>query len=253
MRRAEILQILDGTHPRVGRSVALVMDGLILLSAAAIAVETVEGLTPLAHTLLYSFEILIVGVFATEYFTRLFLTENRTKYVFSFWGIIDLLAWLPALLMFIPAFQAIRVLRLIRLLRLIKLFNTAPALERLVRAFIRVRAELVVWGVLSILLLYISAVGIYLFEHPAQPEVFSSIPAALWWSVVSFTTVGYGDMFPITTGGRLLSTLFLFVGLGIFTVPAAIVTTALLEAETTVRPRFPDPPHKKTQETNNGD
>ena len=113
--------------------------------------------------------------------------------------------------------------------------------------------ELVVWGVLSILLLYISAVGIYLFEHPAQPEVFSSIPAALWWSVVSFTTVGYGDMFPITTGGRLLSTLFLFVGLGIFTVPAAIVTTALLEAETTVRPRFPDPPHKKTQETNNGD
>ncbi|MAM63115.1 ion transporter [Maritimibacter sp. UBA3975] len=250
MSRAEILQILDGTHPTVGRSVALAMDLLVLASALAIAVETVPGLDPTLRRALFSFEVLVVLIFATEYFLRLFSARKPARYVFSFWGVVDLMAWLPAVLMFIPAFQAVRVLRLIRLLRLIKLFNTAPALNRLMQAFGRVKSELVVWGVISTLLLYISAVGIYVFENPVQPEVFSSIPAALWWSVVSFTTVGYGDMFPITPMGRLLTTVLLFIGLGIFAVPAAIVTTALLEAETKLDPRDPEP---KTPESNKGD
>ncbi|MZR12527.1 ion transporter [Maritimibacter sp. DP07] len=251
MSRAEILDILDGTHPRLGRSVALAMDALVILSALAIAVETVPGLDPSLKRALLGFEIVVVAVFATEYFLRLYAAERRLAYVFSFWGIVDLLAWLPAVLMFVPAFQAIRVLRLIRLLRLIKLFNTAPALNRLLRAFLRVKSELVVWGVISTLLLYVSAVGIYVFENPVQPEVFSSIPAALWWSVVSFTTVGYGDMYPVTSGGRLMTTFMLFIGLGIFAVPAAIVTTALLEAETKLDPRDPEP--NETKETNKGD
>lgn len=253
MTRADILQMLDGTHPRVGRRLALAMDGLVLISALAIAVETVPGLSPTFRAMLIAFELLVVAIFATEYFIRLFAAEKPMGYVFSFWGIIDLMAWLPALLMFIPAFQAVRVLRLIRLLRLIKLFDTAPALERLIRAFAQVRAELVVWGVLSTLLLYISAVGIYVFENPVQPEVFSSIPAALWWSVVSFTTVGYGDMYPITGMGRMLTTIMLFIGLGIFAVPAAIVTTALLEAETTVRPRRRSKTETENEKTNLGD
>ncbi|MGR3362859.1 MAG: ion transporter [Maritimibacter harenae] len=251
MSRAEILDILDGTHPLLGRSVALAMDALVILSALAIAVETVPGLDPSLKRALLGFEIVVVAVFATEYFLRLYAAERRLAYVFSFWGIVDLLAWLPAVLMFVPAFQAIRVLRLIRLLRLIKLFNTAPALNRLLRAFLRVKSELVVWGVISTLLLYVSAVGIYVFENPVQPEVFSSIPAALWWSVVSFTTVGYGDMYPVTSGGRLMTTFMLFIGLGIFAVPAAIVTTALLEAETKLDPRDPEP--NETKETNKGD
>nr|WP_255553390.1 ion transporter [Maritimibacter sp. DP1N21-5] len=232
-----MLQILDGSHPRLGRSVAFALDALIVLSAIAIAVETVPGLPEGWRFALLVFEDVVIFTFATEYVLRLLSAPRKRDYVLSFWGIVDLLAWLPAALLFVPSMQAIRVLRLIRLLRLIKLFDTAPALHRLARAFSKVRAELVVWGVLSALLLYVAAVGIYVFENPAQPEVFSSIPASLWWSVVSFTTVGYGDMFPITPGGRIMTTFMLFIGLGIFAVPAAIVTTALLEAETNVRPR----------------
>ena len=112
MSRAEILDILDGTHPRLGRSVALAMDALVILSALAIAVETVPGLDPSLKRALLGFEIVVVAVFATEYFLRLYAAERRLAYVFSFWGIVDLLAWLPAVLMFVPAFQAIRVLRL---------------------------------------------------------------------------------------------------------------------------------------------
>ena len=114
------------------------------------------------------------------------------------------------------------------------------------------RGELVVFFVISALMLYVSAVGIYLFEHEAQPEVFSSIFTSLWWAVASFTTVGYGDMVPITPGGRLFTTLVLFIGLGIIAVPPAIVTTALLESETDIRHRRTPslhPPMKPKTET----
>jgi voltage-gated potassium channel len=88
-----------------------------------------------------------------------------------------------------------------------------------------------IFAVVSGLMLYVASVGIYIFEHDAQPDVFTSIPVSLWWAVASFTTVGYGDMVPITLGGRIFTTLVLFTGLGIIAVPSAIVTTALLEAE----------------------
>jgi len=127
--------------------------------------------------------------------------------------------------------------RALRLVRLLKLFRSSHSLERLVEAMVQVRGELVVFGVISALTLYVSAVGIYIFEHEAQPEVFTSILTSLWWAVASFTTVGYGDMVPITAGGRVFTSFVLFLGLGIVAVPAAIVTTALLESETNLRRR----------------
>ena len=124
-------------------------------------------------------------------------------------------------------------MRLLRLVRLLKLFRTSVALDRLGRALHLVKGELIVFGILSALMLYVSAVGIYLFEHEAQPEAFSSIPQSLWWAVASFTTVGYGDLYPITTGGRIFTSLVLFIGLGIVAVPSAIITTALVETQGT--------------------
>ncbi len=130
-----------------------------------------------------------------------------------------------------PQWQVVRAFRLIRLVRLLKLFRTSRALNRLIHAMHEVRGELMIFAVVSALMLYVASVGIYIFEHEAQPDVFTSIPVSLWWAVASFTTVGYGDMVPITLGGRIFTTLVLFTGLGIIAVPSAIVTTALLEAE----------------------
>lgn len=236
MTRSEVIQILDGTHARAGHWVSGSINALIGLSAVAIALETVPGLSGWLAILLYQFEVFVLCVFITEYLLRLTCSASPLRYAFSIWGVIDLLACAPALAFLNPQWQAVRTLRLMRLLRMLKPFHSSAILFRLRDAMHLVRGELYVFGVLAGLMLYISSVGIYLFEHEAQPDVFTSIPESLWWAVASFTTVGYGDMVPITTGGRFFTSIVLFIGLGIVAVPSAIITTALLETQTTVRP-----------------
>lgn len=236
MTRRDVIEILDGSHGQLGRSVALALHVLILLSAIAIALETVDSLPQNIHTVLFWFEVFVLAVFVGEYILRLSCSPNPFRYAFSFWGIIDLLACLPALALIQQEWQVVRTIRLIRLVRLLKLFRTTTAFDRLIHAYREVRGELIIFVILASLVLYVSAVGIYLFEHEAQPEVFSSIPLSLWWAVASFTTVGYGDMVPITTGGRVFTTFVLFIGLGVVAVPAAIVTAALLETQTAPKP-----------------
>jgi len=231
LTRHEIIEVLDGYHPKTGNTVALVMNGLILLSAIAIALETEPSLPAKVRSGLFWFEIALLCVFTVEYLLRLTCSPRPFKYAFSFWGLIDFLTIVPAIALLTPQWQVVRAFRLIRLVRLLKLFRTSRALNRLIQAMHEVRGELMIFGVVSGLMLYVASVGIYIFEHDAQPDVFTSIPVSLWWAVASFTTVGYGDMVPITLGGRIFTTLVLFTGLGIIAVPSAIVTTALLEAE----------------------
>jgi len=231
MKRSDVIAILDGTDPKFGRGIAFALNGLILLSAVAIAIETIPDLPPGLHLWLLRFEAFVLSVFVIEYLLRLTCSPSPLRYAFSIWGMIDLFACLPALGFINPEWQAARTLRLIRVIRLFKLFRTSAAARRLLKAFRQVRQELMVFLILSALMIYVSAVGIYLFEHEAQPDVFSSIPISFWWAVVSFTTVGYGDMYPITTGGRIFTTFVLFIGLGIVAVPTAIITAALTEEE----------------------
>ncbi len=233
MSRSAIINVLDGTDPNWGRGPALILQALILLSAIAIALETVQSIPDGLSRALYGFEVIVLLIFVAEYLTRVICAPNPLRYIFSFWGIVDLMACIPALVLLQPQWQVIRTLRLLRLVRLLKLFRTSVALDRLGRALRLVKGELIVFGILSALMLYVSAVGIYLFEHEAQPEAFSSIPQSLWWAVASFTTVGYGDLYPITSGGRIFTSLVLFIGLGIVAVPSAIITTALVETQET--------------------
>ncbi len=228
MSRVVVVEFLDGNHPRWGRAPTLVLHGLILLSAIAIAVETVPGLPPRMVSALNRFEAFILLLFVTEYILRLTCSPQPLRYAFSVWGIIDLLSCVPAIALLEPEWQAFRSLRLLRLL---KLFHTSVALDRLGRALYHVRGELFLFGILSAFMLYVSAVGIYFFEHAAQPEAFASIPQSLWWAVASFTTVGYGDLYPITMGGRLFASIVLFIGLGIVAVPSAIITAALMDTK----------------------
>ncbi len=231
MARKNIIGILDGTSERYGRGIAFALNGLILLSAIAIAVETIPDLPAAIHLWLTRFEMLVLAVFVMEYLLRLYSSPNPLRYALSFWGLIDLLSCLPVFGFFNNEWQAARTLRLIRVVRLLKLFRTSAAARRLLRAFRQVRDELGVFLILAALVLYVSSVGIYMFEHEAQPDVFSSIPISLWWAVASLTTVGYGDMYPITAGGRIFTTIVLFIGLGVVAVPTAIITAALTEQE----------------------
>lgn len=231
MRREEYIQILDGTHPDHGRGIALAHQGLIVASGLAISLETIPTLPHWAHVGLTAFEVFVIAVFVVEYIARIVCAPKPLRYIFSFWGIIDLLSCLPALLIVQSQWAALRSFRLLRLVRLLKLMHANRALRRLETALVQCRGELLVFVFLAAIVLYIAAVGIFIFEHDAQPERFNSIPKSLWWAVVSFTTVGYGDMYPITPEGRLFTAAILVVGLGVIAVPTAIITTALLNTD----------------------
>lgn len=231
MRREDIVRIIDGTHPTAGRVVAFAHQGLIVASGLAISLETVPGLPPGLLGVLTAFEVFVLVVFAAEYLLRLVCTPQPLRYALSIWGIVDLLSCLPLLAVINADWAAIRTLRLLRLVRLLKLLHANRALLRLESALHRSRGELLVTGFLGAIVLYIAGVGIYIFEHEAQPEVFSSVPKSLWWAIVSFTTVGYGDMYPITVGGRIFTAAVLFVGLGVIAVPTAIITSALINTD----------------------
>ena len=123
--------------------------------------------------------------------------------------------------------RSVRALRLLRLLRILKLARYSSAIGRFQRALTLAREELLVFLGIAVMLIYLSAVGIYYFENEAQPEQFASVFHSLWWAVVTLTTVGYGDAFPVTLGGRMFTFAVLMAGLGIVAVPTGLLASAL--------------------------
>lgn len=225
MNIADIVQRSD-TAP--GRIFDWVIIGLIVISVITHSLDTLPNLTPAARAALETAEIIIVGLFAIEYCLRVATAEKKLRYIFSFYGIVDLLAVVPYLLSAgVVNLQALRVVRLVRILRLLKLTRYSGAVERFGKAISLAKEEIFLFLIVTAFLLYLSALGIYYFEHAAQPEAFASIPHSLWWATATLTTVGYGDVYPVTAGGKLFTFVILMCGLGIVAVPAGLVAAAL--------------------------
>ena len=218
--------VIDSDTP-TGRNFDLFIQFCIVLSLISFSVETIKNLSENTIIILNWIELVTVTIFTAEYLLRIWLTTHRLGYIFSFFGLIDLIAILPFYLSSGVDLRSIRVLRLMRLFRILKLANYSNALQTFQRAYNHIKAELTVFGVFSILILYISSLGIYIFENEAQPEQFGSIFDALWWSIVTLTTVGYGDAFPITVGGKIFTSLIVTIGLGIIAVPTGLFASAL--------------------------
>lgn len=223
-------EIVERSDTKVGRCFDLVIQLLILFSAVTFTIETLPNLSDSARHWLGVVETTLVAVFSAEYVLRLAVARNKLGYALSFFGLIDLLAILPFYLSFGIDLRALRVFRLLRVFRILKLVRYSEAIRRFHLALQIAREELVLYVFVTLILLYLSAVGIYFCEHQAQPEVFQSVMHSFWWAIVTLTTVGYGDVYPITFGGRLLTCVILFVGLGVVSVPAGLVASALSKA-----------------------
>lgn len=200
---------------------------LILYSVFCFSLETLPNLSADTRLFLKCSEIVVVVIFTCEYFIRILLSPKRLRFIFSFYGLVDLIAILPFYLAFAIDLRSFRLIRLLRLIRVLKVARYNSALQRFSKALFLAKEELAIFTGLSLILLYLSAVGIYHFEHVAQPEVFKSIFDSLWWSVATLTTVGYGDIYPITIGGRFFTFIILMIGLGLVAVPTGIVASAL--------------------------
>ncbi len=225
-----IKHIVEQDNTVGGRVFNVLIYSLILVSIVTFSVETLPGLDEGVRKVLSVVEAVTVMIFTLEYLLRLFVANRKFRYVFSFYGIIDLVAILPFYVMSGIDLRSLRAFRLLRLFRVLKLLRYSKAMRRFARAFTIAREEIVLFAVVTVLLLYFSAVGIYYFESEAQPEAFKSVFHSLWWAVATLTTVGYGDVYPITLGGRLFTFFILMVGLGIVAVPAGLLASALSKA-----------------------
>ena len=219
----------DGTKKTILDSPLVAWIGVILIlySVICFSIETLPDLGVATITFLRWSEVFVVVVFTAEYAYRIYTAENKLKFIFSFYGLIDLLAILPFYLATMLDLRSLRLLRFLRLVRIMKLVRYNSALHRFARAVLLAKEELVIFTSAIFILLYLSAFGIYYFEHEAQPDKYASIFDAMWWAVVTLTTVGYGDIYPITLAGRVFTFVILMLGLGLVAVPTGIVASAL--------------------------
>ncbi|WP_444931345.1 ion transporter [Microbulbifer sp. SSSA002] len=209
---------------------AVFIQCLIVASLISFSIGTLPDLTQGQKDALHLFEVFTVLVFTLEYVLRVYFSENRLGFIFSFYGLVDLMAFLPFYIASGLDLRALRVVRLFQVFRVLKLLRYSKAIARFGCAFRMVKEELVLFGVTALILLYLSAVGIYYFENAVQPEQFKSIFHSLWWAVTTLTTVGYGDMYPVTVGGRIFTFFVLLTGLGVVAIPTGLVASALSKA-----------------------
>lgn len=233
--KTRIRRIVQDTDTPAGRWFDFLIQVLIILSLISFSLSTLPDLAESTRRWLRYFEIFSVMVFTAEYLLRIYVAERKLGYIFSFFGLVDFFAILPFYLSRAVDLRSLRILRLFRVFRLIKILRFQRAIERYQKAFRKIKAELVVFMAATGFMLYIAAVGIYYFEHQAQPEAFKSVFHSLWWAVATLTTVGYGDIYPVTAGGKLFTSLVLVVGLSVVAMPAGLFASALEEI-----PQTPD-------------
>ncbi len=230
MIKNSLTNLLDDVGSRQGSIFAIVIQCLIIASLVTFSIETIPDLSAFTKEILSYFESTIVIIFTVEYLLRLFVARRKLSFIFSFYGIIDFLAILPYYIFTGVDLRTVRIFRLLRLFRILKLVRYNKAISRFYRALMIAKEELILFSIVALVLLFLSAVGIYYFENTVQPEQFKSIPHSLWWAVVTLTTVGYGDIYPVTAGGRIFTFFVLMLGLGVVAVPTGLVSSALSQA-----------------------
>jgi voltage-gated potassium channel len=228
--RKKLRAIVEDNTTYGGRIFDYIIQFLILLSLVSFAIETLPDNSKFTITLLNNIEMFCVIIFSIEYVLRIYVAEKPFKYIFSFYGFIDLIAILPFYLRGTLDLRALRSFRVFRIFRALKLIRYNRALHRYNIAADLVKEEIVLFFIVTGILIFLSATGIYYFEHDAQPKTFASIFHSLWWAIITLTTVGYGDIYPITIGGKVFTFFVLIIGVGIVTVPAGLVATALSRA-----------------------
>ena len=227
--RAYLRRVLDDPDYGPGRVFAITIQVLVVVSLVSYVGTTLPALAPETRAKLYFIEAITIGIFSVEYVLRVMMAQNKLRYIFSFYGLVDLIAVIPFYITSGLDLVALRLFRVLRLARVLKLFKYSKAIVRFKNAIALVREELVIFGFVAAILLYLAAVGIYYFEHTVQPEAFKSIFHSLWWAVVTLTTVGYGDVVPITMGGRVFTFFVMIVGLGVVAIPTGLIASALVQ------------------------
>lgn len=218
----------------------LFITTLIFLNIVAVVLGSVKELSYQYESIFWTFEIFSVAIFTIEYILRLWTCDidkkfigiiGKIKYTVTPLAVIDLIAILP---FYIPIIvnldlRFMRSLRLLRLMRVLKIGRYSESLKILGDVIRAKKEELVMTTLIILILLTISSSLMYLIETDIQPDVFPDIPAAMWWGIITLSTVGYGDTYPITPAGKFLGAIIAILGIGVFALPAGILCTGFIE------------------------
>jgi len=224
MIKQYLKNIIEENNNIASKIYNIFIQSLIVLSVVSFSIETISDINDSLKIFLNYFEIFTVTVFTLEYVSRIYIAEKKLSYIFSFYGIVDLLSFLP---FYLTSYIDLRIIRVFRLLRLLKFTRYATSIDKFYQIILESKKEFIVFFILAMVMFYLASVGIYYFEHEAQPKAFGNVFDAMWWAVATLTTVGYGDVYPVTAGGKIFTTIILLIGLGIVGVPAGIIASAL--------------------------
>jgi len=252
-RTYDILE--DRTGDKSGRFFMVFILTLIVLNVFAVILETVESFSNQYNAIFVSFEIFSVAIFSIEYILRVWSCttdekykggiKGRIKFALTPMALIDLFAVLPFYLPFIVRLDLrfLRALRLLRFFRLLKIGRYSEAMGVFGRAIKAKKEELILSVAVISILLILASSAMYYVENQAQPENFSSIPEAMWWGIATLTTVGYGDIYPITALGKILGGVIALLGIAMFALPTGILSSAFTEEIHKKKAKKPACPH----------
>jgi voltage-gated potassium channel len=231
--RTRAYDIIFQTDTRAGRAFDLALLTVIVISVIMVCLETVQPFATQHSEGMLVLEWILTAIFTIEYAMRLIVVREPRKYALSFMGLIDLITLLASYLSLLfadfQAFQAIRALRLLRVFRVFQLGQMAKEGVRLGKALSDSRYKIGVFLGTVLIAIVVQGALIYFVEHEVNAK-FSSIPKAIYWATVTMTTVGYGDIAPITPAGQFIATLLMLLGYGIIAVPTGIVTAEIAVA-----------------------
>lgn len=230
---------------RLGNLFGTLVILLIVLNMVAIILESIKSLQADYHWLFNAFENFCLIVFTIEYLVRVITADIKypqykgvrpfLKYVFSFMAIVDLLAILPSLLLVVlpqgmlADLQFIRMLRIMRVFRVLKITRYSSSLKMMGEVLKDKRSDLSITIFVTFVLMIISSTLMYYAEHTTQPDQFPDIVHAFWWAVATLTTVGYGDVYPVTALGKILSGIIAILGIGLVALPTGILSSAFVD------------------------
>jgi voltage-gated potassium channel len=224
--RAKLHDIIYEADTPMGKAFDVILLILIVFSVIIVMLESVGPFDAKYHNALYVFEWIITIFFTIEYIARIVTVKKPTKYVFSFFGIIDFLSTIPLYLSLIFAGSSylltVRALRLLRVFRILKVTRYIGASNQLAKALMHSRAKILVFLFFVLIVSVIAGTLLYIIE--GEQSGFTSIPRSVYWAIVTLTTVGYGDISPATPLGQFLASIIMIMGYGIIAVPTGIVS-----------------------------
>lgn len=227
--KEKLFKIVFGTDTRAGRAFDVVLLWSVLLSVLVVVLESVPDISIVYHDAFYAIEWGFTILFSIEYLIRVWISPKPLKYIFSFWGLIDLLSVLPTYLglflggsHYLLVIRIFRLLRVFRILKLVRFNSEANTLIKALRASLY-KVTIFFLTVLTIVIL----LGTLMYVVEGKTNGFTSIPQSIYWAIITITTVGYGDIVPHTVLGKFVSSFIMIIGYAIIAVPTGIVTAEM--------------------------